>query len=884
MHYCAYCGWRREAASLTILSPGCERCGCCLSSCTGEHYEQAGLGREEAPVQHRRLRADSTGPFVVVAAGPFLLPVIGVRLGDLLFAIPFALLAFAAVHCLRTARECSQRRGVWIWLAISAGLASASSLVAVIASVAGDPLTSAFYLGASASVALLAACLQLARRAVIGAARERLVDGLMFAMLALGTVSYFVLVPGFRHGDAMLTAVVLIDLLAVVAAVASLTARPARRHRRVAWSITGVTVAAAIGDGLVSAGAAGQIVSSSWATALLWGLAGYLIAVGSELERQPVTEMATDSEEPAGGRWVWGRVVLPLLAVLGFPAIALALELAHRLTTTAGIYFGSLFVAVLTTAFSRQAYLLVENRRIAVRERGLRSVAVRRGDDLEALTALATTMTESLEEAPIMERGLGVLHLAARATSSALHAGGPKLSLRAAAGEWHAERPWANPSPETPQSGIQKRGGRVIARFPLAARGNDIGVITLVRADSAPFKDSELGLLALLVDQLAIAVQNARDYTEKLDQAIRDPLTGLYNRRFFCESLDKELHRTERYGSTVSVALFDIDDFKSINDTLGHSAGDDALRRISALVGGLLRSTDSFARLGGEEFGLLMPETQQLDALLVVERLRTAISRTEILPGRRVTVSGGVATCPQDAITHDDLINCADSALYWAKRNGKNLCAIAGEVMVGDGEVSGDTMIAHLHALVSTIDAHHLSTKDHSENVAAYAVAIGQALGLQSDHIVRLRRAAFLHDIGKVAVSREILEKPDPLTDDEWAEMKIHPSAGGTMLLHSGLGEEALWIRHHHERIDGRGYPDGLAGEEIPLESRILFVADAFEAMTSDRPYHRGIEVGEALEELERCAGSQFDPGVAATMISLVRDGGLTVLAMSQPS
>jgi diguanylate cyclase (GGDEF)-like protein len=405
-------------------------------------------------------------------------------------------------------------------------------------------------------------------------------------------------------------------------------------------------------------------------------------------------------------------------------------------------------------------------------------------------------------------------------------------------------------------------------------------MVTLVRDEHEEFAEAELGLLRLLVDQLAIAVQNARDYLEKLDQAIRDPLTGLYNRRFFCESLDKELHRTERYGSQISIALFDIDDFKAINDTYGHSAGDDVLRRIGALVSALLRPTDSFARLGGEEFGLLLPETTQLDALLVAERIRTAVARSAILRERSVTFSGGVSSCPTDATTQDDLVDRADAALYWAKRNGKNLCAIAGEVVIDPDEPAGDTMISHLHALVSTIDARQLQTKDHSENVAAYAVAIGQAMGLDAERIVRLRRAGVLHDIGKIAVSRRILEKPASLTDEEWAEMKLHPAAGGMMLLHSGLGDEASWVRHHHERIDGGGYPDRLSGDEIPLESKILFVADSFEAMTSDRPYRRGVSVDDAVGELRRCAGTQFDPAVVDALVSLVGSDQLTVLAL----
>ena len=164
--------------------------------------------------------------------------------------------------------------------------------------------------------------------------------------------------------------------------------------------------------------------------------------------------------------------------------------------------------------------------------------------------------------------------------------------------------------------------------------------------------------------------------------------------------------------------------------------------------------------------------------------------------------------------------------------------------------------------------------------MAAYAVALGQELGLSSERIVSLRRAAFFHDIGKIAVSRSILAKPSALDDAEWEEMKTHPAIGCSMLKHAGLDEEAEWVGQHHERMDGRGYPNGLSGDEIAEEARIIFVADAFEAMTSDRPYRKGMEVSAAVEELRKCAGTQFDPRMVDALAELVEQDRLTVLAL----
>jgi diguanylate cyclase (GGDEF)-like protein len=488
-----------------------------------------------------------------------------------------------------------------------------------------------------------------------------------------------------------------------------------------------------------------------------------------------------------------------------------------------------------------------------------------------------------LEERPVVERGLEALRLAARTSSSALHllTADGRLDLAATTGAWGSDREWAAPPAALPSGPtVDRRGRRHVAHLPLIARGRQLGLVTLVRPQREGPLHVEFELLRLLVDQLAVALQNARDYREKLEAAIRDPLTGLYNRRFFYEAFGKEIARHERYGAGAALVLFDVDDFKSINDTYGHASGDEVLQEVGRLLDRLVRPADTFARLGGEEFGLLMPETGQLDALLVAERLRTAVARQAIIDGRPVTLSGGVAAMPRDGTTREQLERSADQALYWAKRNGKNLCAVASEAIAAEGQAGHEGMLAHLHGVVAGIDAEHLHTRDHSENVASYAVAVGQALGLDADRIVRVRRAAFLHDVGKVAVPDGILAKAGPLTDAEYDLVKLHPAVGATMLRHAGLHDESPWVRAHHERLDGTGYPDGLVADEIPLEARIIFVADSFEAMTSDRPYRRGVPVEDALDELRRCAGTQFDPVVVEALAGLVEDDRLAVLAL----
>jgi diguanylate cyclase (GGDEF)-like protein/putative nucleotidyltransferase with HDIG domain len=887
VHHCLFCGWHRESDSSAVVPPGCERCGCTLRADDRDGFVPMPDQPAVKP-QKPSKSADIGSVFAAVAVGQFLLPLIGVDAGLAAFALPLALLVFAATRCAAAARRCAERATMWTVFAACAGSGAAASALAVVAAVTGQGESAAFYLGAAGSAGMLTGVGMFAREAVRRVSWPRLVDGLLLALVLCAIAIYFVVLPGIRRGDPVLTIVFLVDFLALLVAGVALIARRGAHHRKLSSLLILLTAGATAGDALVVTASAGATGSLHALTALCWAIAAYALGFAADLERRDPTEVEPP-EALGGARWLFPRVVLPLTAVLALPMLAVGLWLSGDLHAWALSYFASFFVALLVLAFGRQAYLLLDNRRAVARERAMRDDAIRRNKELEALTGLATTMTQTLEEAPIVEQALSVLHLAARASSSALHLRDETtgdLVLSATTGDWTTERAWGAPRPAAEKVSVETRGRRQVGRLALAARETDIGVVTFLRGAHETFSSRELELLTLLVDQMAVAIQNARDYREKLEQAIRDPLTGLYNRRFFYEAFEKEIQRYQRYGSSCSIVIFDVDDFKQVNDTLGHATGDDVLRRLGALVEGLIRPVDSFARMGGEEFALLMPETEQLDALLVAERLRTAISRHRFLHDRRITVSAGVASCPTDAIDRVELQQQADSALYWAKRNGKDICAVASEVTTTEigTNSDGDGMLAHLYGVVARIDAQTLQTRDHSENVAAYAVTLGQELGLEHEHVVRLRRAALLHDIGKVAVAGAILEKPSRLTDAEFEHMKIHPTVGATMVAHAGFPEEARWIRHSHERVDGQGYPAGLVGDEIPLESRILLIADAFEAMTSDRPYRAGMDVGAALGEIRRCAGSQFDPAVADTFIRLVERGDVTLLAMSTPA
>jgi diguanylate cyclase (GGDEF)-like protein/putative nucleotidyltransferase with HDIG domain len=861
------------------MPPACEACGSPLRAATASDVED--YDPTSAGVVPPSKSPDVTGLFAVFVIWPVVLPLVGMRVGSLVFAGPLVMLIFGATRAAKAgARAQAGRSRVWWLMCAAAGLGSLASAVTVLAPSSGSFAHSGFYLGIAASACLMAAMWWLVRISSRGARLERVVDAALLLLLITALSAYFVAIPGFVHGNPVLTLVFVLDLTAVLFASFAAVIRREPSHRRVGWALVVTTTSVAIGDAFVAIASSGPHISQS-ATALLWAIAGFGCAYAADEEPRGGA-IEEEPQEEMGRNWVLVRVVFPLVVILAFPGIAVPLLASGHLTPWAGGYFLACFVVALCIAFGRQAYLLLDNRLAVARERALRNDAVKRTEQLEALTGLATTMTQTLEEDPIVRRSLTVLHSAARATSSALHTVGEgRLELRAAHGDWYGEHAWADRMEKLPTSPYQllTRGERQMVRLPLTTRRQTLGTVTLMRPQSDPFVEDELGLLGLLVDELAVAIQHARDYHDRLEQAIRDPLTGVYNRRFFLEAVAKELARTRRYGSTASLVLIDIDDFKDVNDRFGHAAGDEVLCRLAEVATDAVRPMDTFARLGGEEFGLLLPQTTQVDALLVADRIRLAIGQAELVPGRCVTVSAGVATAPEDGVELSELHRRADDALYWCKHHGKDLCAVASEAEEQSEGADESPSLQHLYGIVEMLDAGDLRTRAHSQTVAAYAVAIGKTMGLEATPLMKLRRAALLHDVGKASVPAELLDKRGPLTDREFAIVRGHSAAGAEMLAHAGLRDEAQWVRWHHERVDGKGYPDGLAGPELPLEARILFVADAFEAMTSDRPYRAGTSSEEALAELQRCAGTQFDAEAVDAMVALIRAGELAVLA-----
>jgi diguanylate cyclase (GGDEF)-like protein len=390
-----------------------------------------------------------------------------------------------------------------------------------------------------------------------------------------------------------------------------------------------------------------------------------------------------------------------------------------------------------------------------------------------------------------------------------------------------------------------------------------------------------VGVLAGSLDALGGTMQALHARIEGL--ALKDPLTGVLNHRGLHDALHDALEGARDRKEKVAVVVLDIDHFEQLNDADGHAAGDEALRIAARVLEGELRPGDICGRIGGDEFLLALVDSDAWGAERVVERIRGAAASAPVHAGHPgLTFSAGIAEFPRDARDQVGLMRLADGALYRAKRSGRNRCVVYSSFVDAplslqeEAERARTAGLANtVYALARAVDLKDGYTHQHSARVAQYAAVLARELGMSEEEIDQIRTAGILHDVGKVGVADAVLLKPARLTDDEFLEMQRHSTLGRDIVAGAGMPEIADWVLYLHERWDGRGYPDRLEGDDIPLASRVLSVADAFEAMTSSRLYRRGMAVDKALEELERSAGEQFDPTVAQRMVDLVRSGAI---------
>ena len=394
------------------------------------------------------------------------------------------------------------------------------------------------------------------------------------------------------------------------------------------------------------------------------------------------------------------------------------------------------------------------------------------------------------------------------------------------------------------------------------------------------------------------------------EMAVTDPLTRLANRRLLFKKLREEQKRARRYETELTCIMVDLDYFKNINDSHGHQFGDYVLEEVGRILTARCRQVDTVARYGGEEYAIVMPNTSTRDAEALAERIRRALASHKFEHGGlscRLTATFGIAGLePEKDSNAECLIAHADAALYEGKKSGRNAvvvwseslcevqkenCDVSGYMNKGRisamreklAELSTDLQhnyVTAVHSLLSAINIHDDYILKHSCEVSYYSAAIAQQMGLGDSMIATITNAAALHDIGKTGIDEKILTKPGKLSDEEFRAVKRHSTIAGQELGPLGfLSKEVPMIIHHHERYDGKGYPGGLAGKDIPLGARIIAVADSFSAMTTDRPYQKAVPIIKALHIMVGEAGAQFDAAVLQAFFEAVRTGKIALPA-----
>ncbi len=508
--------------------------------------------------------------------------------------------------------------------------------------------------------------------------------------------------------------------------------------------------------------------------------------------------------------------------------------------------------------------------------------------DIEIKAEAGTTAKALGKRVP---RGVGVLGRVARTTETALV---------------------QNTSDSSRLSGIMPDARSVLC-IPLTYAETLLGVLNIESKRENAFAQQDVLILRTLADLLATALHNAFVFQKMQQQSITDGLTGIKTRRFFLESVQAEGKRASRSGRPYSVVMMDLDKFKEVNDSVGHLEGDLVLARVGRLLEQKCRQSNVVARYGGDEFVILMPETGVEQAQILSERLRLWMATDPMLNERKITGSFGVASFPVHGSTVEDIIRVADAGMYVSKKAGGNRVSTAEEFAEGETSLQQRQLIASYVAgflqrehtgpestdeLVTTLRKLGSSVKDgsaaevlmdavrtlnraaearetiagHGEAVARYAELIARELAMSEDEAADLSFAARVHDVGKIIVPEAILNKPSSLTEDEYHLVKTHSIVGAQIIATiPGSQRMCQFVRHHHERFDGGGYPDSLKGEQIPLGARIIAVAEAYVDMMTDRPYANARPQNEAIDELESLAGLQFDGMVVRILVRQLR-------------
>ena len=516
-------------------------------------------------------------------------------------------------------------------------------------------------------------------------------------------------------------------------------------------------------------------------------------------------------------------------------------------------------------------------------DRALRHVATAvaaNGDPAEVFVLVAETVRELLAvdsagvvriEGPTHGRLMGQAGIAMPTHRFTL-AGENTSAVTARTGEPSYVADFADLPGEIPQK-LAARGQRCGIAVPVHVDGELWGCLVAGDHRPAHIRPEATERLAEFAGLIALMLANADARTRLEQLATSDPLTGLTNHRAFQERLAEMVDTATR---DLSLAYLDLDGFKAVNETLGHLAGDQVLEVVAGCLEDVVGLAGVAARIGGDEFAILLPGMGDRRAAALVERARETVARGTREIGAPVTISAGVCSLAS-ASDADSLRRLADGALYWAKAHGRDRCVrydprIVEELSAVEraARLERDQALAGLRALAAAVDRRDPTTLRHSERVSQLAERLAIELGWEPSRLRRLRDAALLHDVGKLAIPDAVLFKPARLTTAEYEQVKAHAALGAEIVRDLLDAEQVAWVRGHHERPDGRGYPDGLQAGAIPDGAAILGVADAYDAMTAARPYSEPLTHSEAIAECRRLAGRQFDPAVVAALVTVL--------------
>ena len=836
--------------------------------------------------------------------------------------------AWAAFLCIVAARSAADTRGRISWMLFGAGFAASAlgeALWAYFELVMGEELPSPsiadIAYGLMYPLVFVALMFQAPRSETKLGKITSSLDAVMFTLAGAALVWHFILGPALVVTDNLYLALVsafypLGDILLLLALASLLLRVPLERVPRHSLPLVAAFVIMIFTDTVYTV----LVLSDEYQTGspidCLWTWSYVLVGLAALIyQRQRIKEgrgSALDTMNLGGTRFI--RMLLPYVALpLAGLLVFVSLDRPEEAPMTPVYVALGTAVTLFVLTLLRQFLVLVENNQLSLALAALsRELEARvakrtqelaeRTNQLESINRVATQISLCLTPGEVQSTGMRLACDAMGFSASAAWLATPEGQFVLAAHHGLSDEAaralvdlaqrspvfteglrtevprllrWSELGLEPPLelSGTERGDGLLV--LPLQSRRINLGAMTLGGQQKAGLTDGDLSLGWAVGASLGVGLENANHYEELRRLADRDSVTNLFNHRAIHRRIEEEVKRSERTGHEFSVVMMDLDGFKLFNDTYGHPEGDLVLRDVAALLVESTREFDVVGRYGGDEFIVLLPETSQAQARAVAERVRSALGGRPYAShdGGNIPVrmSFGIATFPRDAKGCQQLVGSADVNLYLSKQQGGDL--ITASETEGGGSITKVGQFGVLDGLVTAVDNKDHYTRQHSEDVTEYAVALAQRMGLSEDTIRTLRIAGLLHDVGKIGVPDRVLRKPGRLDEDELSTIKQHASLGEMIIKEvPNIAEVVAAVGAHHERFDGCGYPRGLRAQDIPLLGRVLAVADAYSAMTNDRPYRKALSAEQAKAELVRVAGSQLDPELVWGFLAVLED------------